>query len=287
MRLQQPALAVHGGAGAMDPARLNEAAVHAALNAALDAGWRVLGSGGPALDAVEQAVRSLEASGTFNAGKGSVAAADGAAPELDAAIMDGQTRVAGAVGALAGFAHPVSIARLVAETTPHLFLVGEGAAAFAARAGVARAPAGYFVPARTAIPPRPADTVGAVALDARGALAAATSTGGIAGKMSGRVGDSPVVGAGTYADQRCAISATGNGEFFIRSVFGFRVATLIEAGFTVEEAAARALDDVTALGGRGGCIAIDGRGNLAMPFSSPGMFRGFLDGGGRRETAIF
>ncbi len=126
-----------------------------------------------------------------------------------------------------------------------------------------------------------------MALDASGALAAATSTGGTAGKLPGRLGDSPVIGAGTYADRRCAVSATGTGEFFIRSVFAFRVAALIEQGRSVDEAAAAALADVGALGGRGGCIALDVDGALALPFSSPGMFRGFLDSSGRRETAIF
>jgi len=273
----------------MDPARLDEAAVRAALDAALDAGGRVLSGGGAALDAVEQAVRALEASGVFNAGKGILAALDGGEPELDAAIMDGRTRAAGAVGALVGFAHPISVARLVAEQTPHVLLVSGGAAAFAARVGVTRAPAGYFVPAGAAIPPpaRPADTVGAVALDAAGVLAAATSTGGVAGKLPGRVGDSPVIGAGTYADARCAVSTTGTGELFVRAVFAFRVATLIEQGQPVEEAAARGLAEVGALGGRGGCLVLDAGGDLAMPFSSAGMFRGFLDGSGRRQTAIF
>ncbi|HEX3695969.1 MAG TPA: isoaspartyl peptidase/L-asparaginase [Polyangia bacterium] len=286
LTVQPPALAIHGGAGAMEPAKLDQAAAHAALEQALDAGWAVLQRKGHAVDAVEQAVRHLEASGVFNAGKGSVAARDGGVA-LDAAIMDGRTRAAGAVGALSGFAHPVSIARLVAERTPHVLLVGDGAAAFADGAGVARVAAGYFVPAETAIAAAPADTVGAVAVDARGALAAATSTGGVADKLRGRIGDSPVIGAGTYADQRCAVSATGTGEFFIRSVFAFRIAAWVEGGMPLAEAATRALADVEALGGRGGCVALGAAGALALPFSSAGMFRGYVDGAGRRRTAIF
>jgi beta-aspartyl-peptidase (threonine type) len=279
-------LAIHGGAGAMDPAKLDEPLVLTALRAALDAGWRVLGAGGAALDAVEQAVRSLEASGAFNAGKGSAPGRDGVV-SLDAAVMDGRGRTAGAVGAVVGFAHPVSLARLISETTAAVLLVGHGAEAFADGAGVARVPADYFVPARTALPARPADTVGAVALDAGGALAAATSTGGLAGKLPGRVGDSPVIGAGTYADHRCAVSATGTGEFFIRSVFAFRVACLVEQGITLADAAAQGLADVQRLGGLGGCIALGADGALAMPFTSAGMFRGFIDSTGYSEVAIF
>jgi L-asparaginase/beta-aspartyl-peptidase (threonine type) len=284
--LSKPVLAIHGGAGTVAGESLDVAVVNAALEAALAAGWGVLSAGGAALDAVEQAVLSLETGGVFNAGKGAVRASDGTV-SLDAAIMDGRSRVAGAVGALTGFAHPIAIARQVGARSGHVLLVGDGAARFATEAGFPTVPASYFVPARQTVLATPADTVGAVALDARGDLAVATSTGGIKGKLPGRVGDSPVIGAGTYADPVCAISATGTGELFVRAVFGFRLASLVAAGVPVTEAATRALAEVTSLGGSGGCIALTAGGDLALPFTSAAMFRGYRDGAGRTEIAIF
>jgi isoaspartyl peptidase/L-asparaginase-like protein (Ntn-hydrolase superfamily) len=286
VQLSKPVLAIHGGAGAVAGETLDANLVTAALRAALAAGWSVLAGGGAALDAVEQAVLSLEACGVFNAGKGAVRDSDGSVA-LDAAIMDGRTRVAGAVGALTGFAHPIAVARQISARTGHVLLVGDGAAHFAAQAGFPTVGPDYFVPARQAALVAPADTVGAVALDSDGALAVATSTGGISGKLPGRIGDSPIIGAGTYADATCAVSATGSGELFVRAVFGFRVASLVAGGAPVTAAATRALDEVTALGGRGGCIALTSDGELALPFTSAAMFRGYQDGTGRVDVAIF
>jgi isoaspartyl peptidase/L-asparaginase-like protein (Ntn-hydrolase superfamily) len=204
--------------------------------------------------------------------------------------MDGATSRAGGVAALTGFANPIAIARLVLERTPHVLLAGPGAEAFAAAQGLPRVPDAYFTrrtgaTADVAVPSP--GTVGAVALDRDGRLAAATSTGGVTGKLPGRVGDSPIVGAGTYADDRCAVSATGAGEFFVRTVFAHRVAVAVSAGVPVAQATQRALDGVTSLGGSGGCVAVDASGAIAMPFSTVGMFRAVGDAGGGREGAIF
>jgi beta-aspartyl-peptidase (threonine type) len=280
-------IAIHGGAGAIERAHDDLPPAHAALLAALEAGRARLASGGRALDAVTAAVAALEACGEFNAGKGAVRASDGSI-SLDAAVMDGPSRAAGAVASLVGFASPVRVARLVLERTPHVLLAGAGAAAFALEQGVAPAPDGYFVPASSRRAPALAashGTVGAVALDATGALAVATSTGGITGKLPGRVGDSPIIGAGTYADDRCAVSATGTGEMFVRAVFGFRVAQAIARGTALTAATHAALAEVSTLGGAGGCIALTAAGELDMPFTTPGMFRGFADAD-RIETAV-
>jgi beta-aspartyl-peptidase (threonine type) len=278
-------LAIHGGAGAIDRAALDGAAARAALRAALQDGWEVLAAGGRALDAAVRAVRCLEDSGTFNAGRAAVTASDGSV-SLDAAVMDGPTRAAGAVGCLTGFPSAVAVARLVLDRTPHVLLVGPGAEAFAAEQGLARVPPGYFVRSGAAVAPDTPGTVGAVAVDAAGALAAATSTGGIRGKRPGRVGDSPLVGAGTWADERCAVSATGDGELFVRAVFAFRVASAVERGVDLTTATAAALREVERLGGRGGCVAVTADGQVALPFDTGGMFRGVIDADGAR-VAIF
>jgi beta-aspartyl-peptidase (threonine type) len=275
-------LAVHGGAGAIPGERHDEA--RAALRAALQAGGAVLGRGGAAIDAVQAAVQVMEEGGAFNAGKGAVRASDGSV-SLDAAVMEGAGRRAGAVAALTGFPGAVAAARLVCDRTSHVLLAGPGAEAFAAAQGLARVDPGYFVRPGVAARSAPG-TVGAVAVDRRGGLAAATSTGGISGKLPGRVGDSPIVGAGTWADARCAISATGDGELFIRAVFAYRIATLVEAGVPLDEATRRALDEVVRLGGAGGCVALTAEGAAAMTFVTPGMSRGTLDRAGAIRVAI-
>jgi beta-aspartyl-peptidase (threonine type) len=276
-------LVAHGGAGAA-PAH-PEAQVEAehALAAALGAGWTVLAGGGPALDAVETAVAAMEASGCFNAGRGAVPDRDGGV-SLDAAIMDGPTRAAGAVAAVERLAGAIAAARLVMNTTPHVLLAGPGAEAFARAAGLASAPPDYFRRARAAA----SGTVGAVARDAAGRLAAATSTGGLTGKLPGRVGDSALIGAGTWADDRCAISATGWGEIFIRAAFAHDIAIGVgRLGLPLAAAARRSLDEVVALGGHGGCIAVGGAGEIAMPFSTAVMYRGVVDGDGPPRIAVF
>jgi beta-aspartyl-peptidase (threonine type) len=290
MTQRSPILAVHGGAGTAPTQGEAHAARERALIAALGAGWTVLASGGRALDAVEQAVASMERSGRFNAGRGAVVDASGAAT-LDAAIMDGATRAAGSVGAVGRIATAVSAARLVMDRTHHVLLVGAAADDFALAAGVAPATAGFFLnvgggSASEAVP----GTVGAVALDSAGQLAAATATGGLSGKLSGRVGDSAVVGAGTWADAYCAVSATGRGEFFIRTAFAHGVACGMSGlGLPLAEAARRALADVVALAGNGaaggGCIAVARDGTVTMPFSTPSMYRGIVDGSGAPRVA--
>jgi isoaspartyl peptidase/L-asparaginase-like protein (Ntn-hydrolase superfamily) len=272
-------LAIHGGAGKPPVDAAAHAAAERALVAALEVGWSIMQAGGAALDATERAVASLEESGCFNAGRGAVADSGGGVT-LDAAIMDGPTRAAGAVAAVEKIGTAIRAARLVMERTSHVVLAGPAADAFALAAGLPAAPAGYFVRAQAA---SDAGTVGAVARDAAGRLAAATATGGLAGKLPGRVGDSPVIGAGTWADRRCAVSATGAGEYFIRTAFASEVARgLALSGLTLAASAGRAMDDVIALGGHGGCIAVDASGTVVMPFSTPVMYRGVIDASGPR-----
>jgi beta-aspartyl-peptidase (threonine type) len=293
-------LVVHGGAGkAVDPAL--EPEMRAGLSEALRRGSAVLAAGGSAVDAVERVVTILEDDPLFNAGKGAVFTRDGA-HELDAAIMDGRDRSAGAVAALRTVRHPVSLARLVMEKTPHVLLVGEGAEAFATASGVERVENSWFdTPRRrrqleeeldaqrrrAASPGKSMGTVGAVALDTQGHLAAATSTGGTTGKMAGRVGDSPLVGAGTWAeDATCAVSGTGKGEQFIRAAAAARVSMLVAfGGRTLTQAADEVIGKVLHPGD-GGLIAVGRDGAVAMPFSTEVMARGVADSAGRLEVAV-
>ena len=276
-------LAIHGGAGGPPAEPDAQAEAERALAAALGAGWVVLGGGGAALDAVEVAVASMEASGCFNAGRGAVLNRDGGV-SLDAAIVDGATRAAGAVAAVERLAGAIAAARLVMDRTPHVLVAGPGAESLALAAGLPAAPAGYFRRA----PAAATGTVGAVARDAAGRLAAATSTGGITGKLPGRVGDSAVIGAGTWADDRCAISATGWGEYFIRTAFAHDIAVGVgRLGLSLGEAARQALDGVVALGGHGGCIAVGAAGEVVLPFSTAVMYRGVIDGDGPPRVAVF
>ncbi len=307
------ALVIHGGAGVIERDRLDaasEAAIRADLDAALDAGQSVLVAGGAALDAAEAAVRVLEDSPRFNAGHGAVFNAL-ERHELDASVMDGLNGAAGAVAGVTTVRNPVSLARAVMAHSSHVLLMGAGAEAFAdTRPDIARVDNAYFDTdhrrdelhatqqrEREAAAAGGADTlkgqyfgtVGAVALDARGHLAAATSTGGMTNKRYGRVGDSPLIGAGTWADARVAVSATGWGEFFIRCAVAHDIAArMAYRGDSLQVAAdAVLLDVVPAAGGDGGAIALDADGNIAMPFSTVGMYRGWVRTDGSRGTAIF
>ncbi len=307
-------LAIHGGAGVIDRASLSperEAEFRAALARIAGAAWARLQSGASALDVVESAVRDLEDFPLFNAGHGAVLNADGVA-ELDAAIMDGRTRAAGAVAAAKTPTHPVSLARAVMERSEHVLLVGDGADRFARDHGIEQSPPDYFITAERAEQqrraaasgrvtldhdplyngPTPGDktgTVGAVARDAHGHLAAATSTGGMTNKQPGRVGDTPVIGAGNWADDAsCAVSATGHGEYFIRSALAHDVhARMVYGNADLPSACAGALGRVEELGGSGGLIAIDRDGALSLSFNSEGMYRAWVGSDGALRVAIY
>jgi beta-aspartyl-peptidase (threonine type) len=305
-------LAIHGGAGLTYKGSLSverETACEASLRRVLALGAEILRAGGSALDAVEAAVVALEDDPLFNAGRGAVLANDGTV-ELDAAIMDGSTRKAGAIAGSRTVRNPIRLARAVMEGTPHVMLVGEGADRYAVERGLPTEPLSYFVvPERVAqleraraahqfslASPQPDKdrdvygTVGAVALDQHGHLAVATSTGGMTNKRPGRVGDSPIVGAGTYAwDETVAVSGTGHGEPFVRLGVAHRVSALVELlGLDVAAAAERVIhQDLPLLGGRGGLVAVDRRGGFAMPFNTAGMFRGVVRDGSSPEVAIW
>ena len=291
-----PVIAIHGGAGTIRKADMTarRAALYKeGLGKALEAGNAVLRKGGTALDAVTAAVVAMEDSPLFNAGRGAVYNADGR-HELDAAIMDGSTLRAGAVACVERIRNPVLAARAVMEHTRHVLLAGRGAEAFAGQRGLAMVSSKYFqTPERLAALKRNLEghhgTVGAVALDRDGNLAAATSTGGYTGKLPGRIGDSPLVGAGTYADNRaCAVSGTGLGELFIRALVAYDVvARMRYRRESLAGAARAALASVARLGGDGGLVALDRRGNVAMPFNSQGMYRACIDRRGRRTIAIY
>ena len=291
-----PVIAIHGGAGTIRKADMTarRAALYKeGLGKALEAGNAVLRKGGTALDAVTAAVVAMEDSPLFNAGRGAVYNAEGR-HELDAAIMDGSTLRAGAVACVERIRNPVLAARAVMEHTRHVLLAGRGAEAFAGQRGLAMVSSKYFqTPERLAALKRNLEghhgTVGAVALDRDGNLAAATSTGGYTGKLPGRIGDSPLVGAGTYADNRaCAVSGTGLGELFIRALVAYDVvARMRYRRESLAGAARAALANVARLGGDGGLVAVDRRGNVAMPFNSQGMYRACIDRRGRRTIAIY
>ena len=296
-------LVIHGGCGAMRPDCLppeQEERARAGLNAALDAGEAILAQGGEALDAVEAAARVLEEDPAFNAGRGSVLSADGRV-ELDAAIMDGRDRRAGAVAGLTTTRAPISAARAVMEHSPHVLLTYDGADRFARERGLGQVANGWFVtPERRAQLERIVaaggtfdsaikyGTIGAVACDVHGHVAAATSTGGLTAKRWGRIGDSPLIGAGTYADDRsAAVSATGSGEYFIRAAAAHELGARIRLGGEGLQAALDAvLADVAALGGKGGLIAVAPSGQAAWGFTTPGMYRGIASAADRR-VAIY
>jgi beta-aspartyl-peptidase (threonine type) len=288
----KPVLAIHGGAGVLR-ADQPGAQHRAALERALEAGHESLKQGRPALDAVIAAVVVLEDDPLFNAGRGASLNSEGDA-EMDASVMEGDMLRAGAVASVRRIRNPILAARAVMEKTRHVLLAGDGAERFARRQGLAIVSPSYFRTARQRLSLRRKrknyhGTVGAVALDAHGNLAAATSTGGYTGKMPGRVGDSPLVGAGTYADNRaCAVSGTGHGEAFIRAAVAHDVcARMLYLKVSLQTAALAALKNVAALGADGGLIAVDRSGNVVMPFNSEGMFRACIDRRGRRTLAIF
>jgi beta-aspartyl-peptidase (threonine type) len=285
-------IAIHGGAGVLRADKPG-ASQRAVLKQALEAGYEALKRGESSLDAVAAAVVVLEDSPLFNAGRGSSLNSDGEI-EMDASIMEGAGLRAGAVAAVRHIRNPILAARAVMEASRHVLLAGDGAERFARRHGLRIESPAYFRTAQRLAALRKNrknyhGTVGAVALDADGNLAAATSTGGYTGKMPGRVGDSPIIGAGTYADNRaCAVSGTGLGEAFIRAAVGHDVcARMRYAGASLAAAAGAALKNVANLGADGGLIAVDRRGNVAMPFNSEGMYRACIDRRGRRTLAIF
>jgi isoaspartyl peptidase/L-asparaginase-like protein (Ntn-hydrolase superfamily) len=297
------ALAIHGGAGALGAAgreHSHQVALCAALTAALQAGERVLTADGTALDAVEAAVVALEDEPLFNAGRGAVLAADGSV-ELDAAIMEGTTLRAGAVAIVRHARNPVRLARRVLETLPHVFLAAEAADRFAAQCALPLVANDYFVTAERRAQLQahsgtrgpdlsgPLGTVGAVARDRHGRLAAATSTGGTVGKRPGRIGDSPIIGAGTYADDTaCAVSTTGQGEWFLRTVQAYDlVARLRYARQTLPLAVQEALARLAELGARGGLIAVDTAGQICMRHNTETMPRAAVREGEAPSTAIF
>jgi L-asparaginase / beta-aspartyl-peptidase len=295
-------LVIHGGAGSMNPERMSAEQVEKAqtgLQQALDAGEMILKAGGSALDAVEAAVRFLEDHPDFNAGRGAVFNADGKI-ELDASIMDGSNLMAGAIAGVRTIKNPVTAARKVMEASPHVLLIGEGAEKFAGEQKVEMVdPSWFFTEGRWNDYLRIKEwqeqgdgtgTVGAVALDINGNLAAATSTGGMVMKRFGRVGDVPIIGAGTYANnQTCAVSATGHGEFFIRNVVSYDISALmLYKGMSLEDAANFVvMEKLVEQKGNGGVIAVDKEGNIAMPFNTPGMFRGFVKSSGETGVKIF
>jgi len=303
-------LAIHGGAGTLIKGMMTpekELAYKSALQTALDAGYTILKNGGTSLDAVEMAVKHLEDSPLFNAGKGSVFTAN-ETHEMDASIMDCKTLDAGAVSLITGIKNPVCLARDVMEKTEHVFLAGEGAMQFAKQLNYNIEDASYFYDEfrhQQWLDIKDSDrfqldhsdkkdskfgTVGAVASDQFGNIAAATSTGGMTNKKFGRVGDSPMIGAGTYANnQTCAVSCTGSGEFFIRGVVAYDVSCLMEhKGSSLENACNEVINKrVLNIGGDGGLIAVDAKGNIAMSFNTEGMYRACKSSNGLGEVAIY
>ncbi|HRD39239.1 MAG TPA: isoaspartyl peptidase/L-asparaginase [Bacteroidia bacterium] len=308
-------LAIHGGAGTilkknMTPEK--EKAYHEKLAEALKAGYTVLQKGGTSLDAVEAAIVVMEDSPLFNAGKGSVFNSDGK-NEMDAAIMDGSNLKAGAVAGVHTIKNPIKAARAVMEKSEHVMLIGDGAEKFAQEKKLEIVEPKYFYDeyryqqylkakeqnkiemdhtdsVKTKSKPDKHGTVGAVALDNFGNISAATSTGGMTNKKYGRVGDAPIIGAGTYANNNsCAVSCTGHGEFFIRAVVGHEIASLIEhKNLSVKEAAEKViLEKMVKMGGEGGAIVLDNKGNVALPFNTEGMYRGYITKDGKIYTGIY
>ncbi|MEO6051073.1 MAG: isoaspartyl peptidase/L-asparaginase [Pyrinomonadaceae bacterium] len=321
------AIAIHGGAGTILRSQMTptlEAEYRGGLENALKIGWTILEKGGSSLDAVEGAVCSLEDFPLFNAGRGAVFTHEGKV-ELDAAIMDGRSLKAGAVTFVKNIKNPVKLARLVMERTEHILLAGEGANQFAEQMGVKTESDEYFFtehrwlqlqeamaagriqldhftaesqrrkdgsePGAVAtglLSTKPIGTVGAVACDANGFLAAATSTGGMTNKQFGRVGDTAIIGAGTYADETCAVSCTGHGEFFMLGVTAYDVAARMKyKGSSLAEAAKETVEHLGSINGEGGLIAVDALGNVTTPFNSEGMYRGNITADGNIKTEIF
>lgn len=312
------ALAIHGGAGTISRSSMTadmEREYRNGLEEALRAGWSILEDRGSAIEAVEAAVVSLEDFPLFNAGRGSVFTHEGT-NEMDAAIMDGSALKAGAVAFVRNVKNPIKLARLVMQRTEHVLLAADGANKFAAEMNVEHAPDEYFFTehrwqqlqdaiaagrlqldhhAETRLEGSVSrgresslGTVGAVACDSEGRLAAATSTGGMTNKKFGRVGDTPIIGAGNYADEICAVSCTGHGEYFMLGVTAYDLAARMKyKGLSLEQAANETIENLTAIGGEGGLIAVDSLGNVVLPFNSDGMYRGYVTADVRPSTEIY
>lgn len=313
------ALAIHGGAGTISRSSMTadlEREYRNGLEAALRAGWSILEDRGSAIEAVEAAVVSLEDFPLFNAGRGSVFTHEGT-NEMDAAIMDGSALKAGAVAFVRNVKNPIKLARLVMQRTEHVLLAADGANKFATEMNVEHAPDEYFFTEHrwqqlqdaiaagrvqldhTQAETRPVGsvsrgketslgTVGAVACDSEGRLAAATSTGGMTNKKFGRVGDTPIIGAGNYADGTCAVSCTGHGEYFMLGVTAYDVAARMKyKGLSLDDAASETIEHLTSIGGEGGLIAVDSLGNIVLPFNSDGMYRGYVTADVRPSTQIY
>ncbi len=297
------AIALHGGAGNILPedyTKEQQEAYLKELNNALEIGKKILSNGGTSLDAVEQVVRYLEDCPLFNAGKGSVFTHDGK-NELDAAIMDGNGLRAGAVAGVGDIKNPISAARLVMDKSEHVLMVGKGASLFAKSQGAEIVDSSYFFTekswnslqkalAKKSIKDKKMGTVGCVALDKMGNLAAGTSTGGMTNKKYGRVGDVPIIGGGTYANNNsCAVSATGHGEFFIRYTVSHDISALVEyKGMSIAEAANLVVNDkLVKADGKGGIIAVDKYGNIILTMNTAGMFRAFANSKGEQKVSIF
>jgi L-asparaginase / beta-aspartyl-peptidase len=298
------AIVIHGGAGTINKESLTpemEFQYREKLTEALNAGYKILTGGGTSMDAVEAAIKIMEDSPLFNAGKGAVYTHDRTI-ELDASIMDGKTLKAGAVAGVKHIKNPIHLARLVMEKTWHVMLTGEGAEKFAQEQGIDLVPQEYFKTERrwkqiqdildkekTDSTSEKHGTVGCVAIDQLGNIAAGTSTGGMTNKRFGRVGDSPIIGAGTYADNStCGISCTGDGEYFIRLSVAKDISDMVKyTQLSLSNAAQVVIEKLTALGGTGGVIALDKDGNIAMPFNTSGMYRAFIDDHGLPVIKIF
>ncbi len=306
-------MVIHGGAGNITPENLTpglEKKIHAKLNEALKVGEEILKNGGSSIDAISATIQILENSEHFNAGKGAVFAANGK-NELDSSIMDGKTLNSGAVSGVQNIKNPITLARAVMDHSVHVMMQGKGAEKFAKKHKIKRAPDSYFRTERrwgqllqakdrekakdkSSLNALPVDfkfgTVGAVALDKEGNIAAGTSTGGMTNKSHGRVGDSPIIGAGTYANNAsCGVSGTGHGEFFIRATVARNICAMMEyGGKTLAEAAdAVVMKQLVEMGGSGGIIAVDKNGNYALTFNSQGMYRGVVSSEIEAKTALY
>ena len=308
--MQNFSLAIHGGAGTLVKGMMTpdlETQYKIALQNALDKGFSILEKGGTAIDAIEKAVITLEDSPLFNAGKGSVFTANGT-HEMDASFMDGKTLNAGAVSLITGIKNPIRLAKDVMEKSEHVFLAGKGAVEFAKANGYTIEDESYFYDEfrhkqwleikdsdsfqldHSAKKDSKFGTVGAVACDQNGNIAAATSTGGMTNKKWGRVGDSPMIGAGNYANNKtCAVSCTGSGEFFIRAVVAYDVSCLMEhKNMSLKDASNEVIHNrILKINGDGGLIAVDSKGNIAMPFNTEGMYRACKSSNGKEEISIY